>query len=74
MEAQELQQMPAPAQPQEAHRWLQRLVGEWTNECEAVMEPGQPPVKTRGTVLLGGLWIVGKAGARCPAAETRRCS
>lgn len=69
METQELQQTPAPAQPTEEHRWLERLLGEWTNECEAVMEPGQPPVKTRGTETvrsLGGLWIVGEGHGEMP--------
>ena len=47
-----------PAQPQKEHQWLQKLVGEWTYEIEATMEPDQPPVKSTGTETvrsLGGL-------------------
>ena len=36
------------AEPQKEHAWLQKLVGEWTYEVEAVMAPGQPPVKVAG--------------------------
>lgn len=45
----------------EEHRWLQRLLGEWTYETEAVMAEGQPPVTTVWTETvspLGDLWIV----------------
>jgi hypothetical protein len=28
-------------EPQQEHQWLQQLVGEWTYEAEAMMEPGQ---------------------------------
>src|SRR5262249_26830794 len=48
------------AEPQMEHRWLEKLVGEWTFESEALMGPGQPPVKSRGTQTvrsIGGLWI-----------------
>jgi hypothetical protein len=31
------------AEPQKEHQWLQKLVGEWTYETEAIMEPDQPP-------------------------------
>jgi hypothetical protein len=43
------------------HQWLQRLVGEWTYESEAVMEPGKPTTKstwTESVRALGDLWIV----------------
>ncbi len=30
-------------EPQKEHQWLQKLVGDWTYEAEATMEPGQPP-------------------------------
>jgi hypothetical protein len=46
---------------QKEHQWLQKLVGEWTFEAEATMEPGKPPEKSSGTECvrsLGGLWIV----------------
>ena len=57
------------AEPQKEHAWLQRLVGEWTYEVEAVMAPGQPPTKSQGTESvrsLGGLWIVGEGQGECP--------
>ena len=48
------------AEPQKEHHWLQKLVGEWTYESEAVMGPGQPPLKSHGTESvrsIGGLWF-----------------
>lgn len=43
------------------HQWLQRMVGEWTIESQASMQPGAPPTTYRGTESvrsLGGLWVV----------------
>lgn len=43
------------------HQWLEKLIGDWTGECEASMKPGEPPVKSRFTETvrsLGGLWTV----------------
>ena len=57
-EAQDLPQMPAP---QKEHQWLQQLAGEWEAESELFMEPGQPPVKSKGTErvrMLGGFWAM----------------
>ena len=48
-------------QPQKQHQWLARLDGEWTMEGEAMMGPGQPVQKFRGTERtrsLGGLWFL----------------
>lgn len=56
-------------EPTEQHRWLQKLVGEWTVEVEAVTEPGKPPVKSTGTErvrALGDLWTVAEAGGEMP--------
>jgi hypothetical protein len=55
------------AEPQKEHVWLQALVGEWTVEGVATMEPGKPPMKYQGSESvrsLGGLWILaeGKGG------------
>ena len=36
------------AEPQKEHRWLQKLVGEWTSEMEAPGENGKSPTKHRG--------------------------
>jgi hypothetical protein len=48
-------------EPQREHRWLQRLVGEWTYESDASMGPDAPPEKCDGTESvssLGGLWVL----------------
>jgi hypothetical protein len=56
--AQEVPNLPAP---QKEHEWLAQLVGEWDAEVEAVMDPSQPPIKSKGTETvraLGGFWVV----------------
>ncbi|MGH8019652.1 MAG: DUF1579 domain-containing protein [Opitutaceae bacterium] len=61
------------AEPQEEHRWLQKLVGEWTFESEAMMEPGQPPSKHKGTETMraiGDLWIQGEGQGEMPGGGT----
>lgn len=48
-------------EPQKEHRWLERLVGEWTYESEAPPEPGAPPKRVTGTETvrsLGGIWFL----------------
>lgn len=48
-------------EPQPEHRWLERLVGNWTFEGEAVMGPDKPPETCSGsesTRSLGGLWVL----------------
>jgi hypothetical protein len=48
-------------EPQREHQLLGKLVGEWTYEGEATMEPGKPPEKFKGTEnvrSVGGLWIL----------------
>lgn len=57
------------AAPQKEHQWLQKLVGEWTSEADATMEPGKPPEKFRGTESvrsLGGLWILAEGQCEMP--------
>jgi hypothetical protein len=57
------------AQPQKEHQWLQKLLGEWTYEGEATMEPGKPPEKFNGTESvrsLGGLWILAEGQGQMP--------
>jgi hypothetical protein len=59
-----------PAQPQKEHQWLQKLVGEWTYEIEAMMEPDQPPEKSTGTETvrsLGGVWILAEGQGEMPS-------
>lgn len=56
-------------QPQKEHQWLQQLVGEWTSEAEAPMEPGKPPQTFTGTESvrsLGGLWMVAEGEGEMP--------
>jgi hypothetical protein len=50
-----------PAEPQQEHHWLERLVGDWTFEGECPGGPDQPGGKYTGTERvrpLGGLWVV----------------
>ncbi|ASC72272.1 hypothetical protein XM38_032280 [Halomicronema hongdechloris C2206] len=58
----DIQQTPTMlAEPQKEHRWLHKLIGEWTFEVEAIMGPDQPLEKSSGTESvksLGGLWVV----------------
>ena len=61
------------AQPQQEHRWLNRLVGEWTFESECSMGPGQPPSKFHGAESvrsLGGLWFVCESHGDMPGGGT----
>jgi hypothetical protein len=47
-------------EPNKEHQWLTQLVGEWTYAGEAMMEPGKPLVKFKGTESVrsvGGLWV-----------------
>jgi hypothetical protein len=57
------------AEPQAEHRWLSRMVGEWTFETEMVMGPDQPPMKGVGRQSnrsLGGLWLIGEGEGGTP--------
>jgi hypothetical protein len=57
------------AEPQKEHQWLQKFVGEWTCEIEAVMGPDQPPAKFKATDSvrsLGGLWVVCEGRGETP--------
>jgi hypothetical protein len=65
------QQSKTTATPQKEHRWLQRLIGEWSSETEASMGPDKPPEKSTGTESvrsLGGLWIVAEGQGEMPGA------
>jgi hypothetical protein len=59
-------------QPSAEHKWLYRLVGEWTMESECDMGPDEPATKSVGkeTVRsLGGLWTIGEGtveSGECP--------
>lgn len=75
METTKTQQEPAQqeatmqAAPQKEHRWLEKLVGEWTYEGEASMGPDKPSQKFTGTESvrsLGGLWILAEGKGDMP--------
>ena len=56
-------------QPEKEHRWLQRLVGDWTYEAEASMGPDNPSEMSTGTEnvrSLGGLWTIAEGQGEMP--------
>ena len=65
--------MEMKATPQQEHQWLQQLVGDWTSEAHATMEPGKPPEIFKGTESvrsLGGLWILAEGQGEMPGGGT----
>ena len=55
-------------EPKKEHLWLQKLVGEWTYEHEAEMEPGKI-TKITGTEVvrpMGDLWVLCEARGEMP--------
>lgn len=64
------------AEPQLEHRWLQKLVGEWTFEmetppCPDPAQPGaeSPPMKVTGVERvrsLQGIWFLGEGESEMP--------
>jgi hypothetical protein len=63
--AQDAPKMPAP---KKEHEWLRQLDGEWESVAEMVMEPGKPPVTSKGTESvrsLGGYWSVAEMKGEC---------
>lgn len=66
-QTQELPQM--NAEPQKEHKWLQKLVGEWTYVSVGEMGPDEPSVSCDGTesvTSLGGLWTLGEGHGEMP--------
>ena len=56
-------------EPQEEHRWLQTLIGEWTFAGEATMGPDQPPATFTGRERvrsLGDLWVLAEGEGETP--------
>lgn len=50
-------------EPVKEHAWLQQFVGEWEYEAEMTMQPGEPPMRSKGTEstrAIGGFWILGE--------------
>jgi hypothetical protein len=61
------------AEPQDEHRWLSRLVGDWTCEAEMAMGPDQPVTKSRATERvrsIGDIWIIGEGEGEMPGGGT----
>jgi hypothetical protein len=61
-------EMPAPT---EEHKWLQKLVGEWTYAGE--MKMGEEVMKSTGTETIkafGGYWTVGEMSGQMPGSES----
>jgi hypothetical protein len=57
------------AEPQKQHAWLQKLVGDWTYESEAVGNAGAPPETWSGTEhvrSIGDLWVVAEGRGDMP--------
>lgn len=57
------------SEPLPQHRWLEKLLGEWTVESQCVMGPDQPPSKSKGTEKvrsLGGHWVVCEGAGEMP--------
>jgi hypothetical protein len=57
------------AKPQKEHQWLQKLVGEWTSEMNATVDPAQPDQNCSGTEIVrsvGGLWTMGEGTGKMP--------
>ena len=60
-------------EPQKEHQWLLRLVGEWTYETEAIVQPGKPPEKFAGTESvrsLGSVWVLCEGWGEMPGGGT----
>jgi Protein of unknown function (DUF1579) len=59
-----------PVEPQAEHRWLQKLVGDWTYEAEAQMAPDKPVEScgsgTESVRMLGGLWLLAEGKGQMP--------
>jgi hypothetical protein len=56
-------------EPQKEHRWLQKLVGEWTYEGDCDMGPGQPRSKFEGSERvrsLGDIWVMAEGRGEMP--------
>jgi hypothetical protein len=57
------------AKPEKQHRWLERLLGDWTYETESLAQPGQSVSKATGTETvrsIGGLWIQAEGRGEMP--------
>jgi Protein of unknown function (DUF1579) len=60
-------------EPQAEHRWLQKLLGEWTSEMEASMAPDKPPEKFVGSDSvrsIGDVWVMCEGRGPMPDGKT----
>jgi len=60
------------AKPEKQHRWLERLVGDWTYETDAPAQEGKPAAKVRGTERvrsIGSLWIQAEGQGEMPGGD-----
>ena len=61
-------------EPQKEHKWLRKLLGDWTFESE-VSEAGKPSDKCAGAEsvrALGDLWVVGEGTGDMPGGGTAK--
>ncbi len=69
-EAQEKRDTPMMnAKPEKEHRWLQKLVGNWTYETDASSAPGMPASKVTGTERvrsIGEIWVQAEGQGEMP--------
>ena len=59
------------AKPEKQHRWLEKLLGDWTYESLVPAQAGQPAWKATGTESvrsIGGLWIQAEGRGEMPGA------
>ena len=60
-------------EPRPEHRWLQKLVGDWTYETEMPAEPGKPAQKVPGSArvrAIGDIWIHGEGEGQMPDGQS----
>ena len=57
--------VPTQEAPQKEHRWLQKLVGEWTYE-PAAGETNKKSTGTESVRSLGGLWVLAEGQGEMP--------
>lgn len=59
----------ANVEAQKEHQWLQKMLGEWTAEGEAVMGPDQPPSQWKATETvrkIGEIWVAAEGTGDMP--------
>jgi hypothetical protein len=70
----ESQEMLMQFKPEKEHEWLQKFVGEWTYEVEAMMGPDKPVEKFAGSESvrsIGDFWVQCEGrGQMCDASDT----